>query len=482
MIYRREDPRQIRFSCPWEEVSDEELVLTIDREVERLDLLELHQQYSEAGAGYYDPAMLLKVWLFAYCDRTWHCRDVGQRVRYDVRYRYFVGSHCPDFRTLNRFRHDQVDLLSGYFEAVVTRCEELGLVDASVVALDGTKLRANASGRKRRKPDELKAAIRRRLEHDVVSDELPEKQAEVEVAETSASLESAKLASPIVSTTDPEARLMKTGEGTIRLCYNAQVVVDRNQIIVAASVNSDANDKSSFAPLIEQSQGNLDSAVGAILTDGGYDSGRNLKYAEAAGLDVYWPTAGVAEKGQFPQAMFVYDPESDRYRCPGGEWLTYRRTRQRNGVTIKTYHGEVKQCGGCRRKAECTRNKVRRLEVSETQGARARLQEKVSTPRGKQLLSLRKTMVEPVFGNLKFNLGFTRFNLRGLAKVKGEFLLLCLAHNLKKIAQHHATRCSRAVSWALVTLPAIVSWLRKTFREVGTSKITKNYSRCRFVA
>ena len=73
MIYRREDPQQIRFSCLREEVSGEELVLTIDREVDRLDLRDLHKKYSEAGAGYYDPAMLLKVWFFAYCDRTWHC-------------------------------------------------------------------------------------------------------------------------------------------------------------------------------------------------------------------------------------------------------------------------------------------------------------------------------------------------------------------------------------------------------------------------
>jgi transposase len=361
MIYRRTDPQQIRFSCPFEEVSGESLVLTIDREIERLDLRELHQKYSEAGTGCYDPAMLLKVWFFAYCDRTWHCREVAKRVRYDVRHRYFVGWHFPDFRTLNRFRHDHLELLSGYFEAIVTRCEELGLVDASVVALDGTKIRANASGRKLRKQDGLKAAIRQRLEHDVTSDQLPEPVAEAAPAGADVVVGSAKPESPLVSATDPEARLMKTGEGTIRLCYNAQIVVERNQIIVAADVSRDENDKLLLVPLIEQSQGNLESAVGAILTDGGYDSGRNLKYAEASGLDLYWPTAAAAEKGQYLQEMFIYDPELDRYRCPGGEWLTYRGTRQRNGVAIKRYHGEVKRCRGCPCKTACTTSKVRRL-------------------------------------------------------------------------------------------------------------------------
>ena len=88
--------------------------------------------------GYYDPGMMLKVWFFAYCDRSWHSREVAGWMRYDVRYRYFVGSQRPDFRTLNRFRHDHLDLLADYFAALVRHCEELGLIDSSIVDLDGT--------------------------------------------------------------------------------------------------------------------------------------------------------------------------------------------------------------------------------------------------------------------------------------------------------------------------------------------------------
>ncbi len=128
--------------------------------------------------GYYDPGMMLKVWFFAYCDRSWHSREVAGWMRYDVRYRYFVGSQRPDFRMLNRFRKDHLDLLAGYSVALVRHCEELGLIDSSVVALDGTKLRANASGRKRGK-DWLREEIGHRLEHDVANDEV-EAEAEVE--------------------------------------------------------------------------------------------------------------------------------------------------------------------------------------------------------------------------------------------------------------------------------------------------------------
>jgi hypothetical protein len=99
MIYRREDVRQLGFSCAFDEVEQKPLALTIDGFVERLDLGTLHGRYSQAGTGYYDPGMLLKVWFFAYCDRSWHCREVAKRVRYlDARYRYFVGRHRPDGR------------------------------------------------------------------------------------------------------------------------------------------------------------------------------------------------------------------------------------------------------------------------------------------------------------------------------------------------------------------------------------------------
>ena len=168
--------------------------------------------------GYYDPGMMLKVWFFAYCDRSWHSREVAGWMRYDVRYRYFVGSQRPDFRMLNRFRKDHLDLLAGYSVALVRHCEELGLIDSSVVALDGTKLRANASGRKRGK-DWLREEIGHRLEHDVANDEVEGKQRLRMVVWE----EMGSQGKMVVSGTDPERRLMKTGEGTIRLCYNTQV-------------------------------------------------------------------------------------------------------------------------------------------------------------------------------------------------------------------------------------------------------------------
>lgn len=461
MIYRREDVRQLGFSCAQDEVSEEALVLTIDGFVESLDLSELSGRYSEAGTGYYDPGMLLKVWFFAYCDRSWHCRQVAERVRYDVRYRYFVGTHRPDFRTLNRFRKDHLDLLGGYFAALVSHCEQLGLIDSSIVALDGTKLRANASGRKR-SPSSLRQEINRRLAHDVQADD----PAEGEAGAASAAPTDAPAAG--VSATDPQARLMKTAEGTIRLCYNAQAVVDNHQMIVAADVGTDADDKSSFAPLLAQAQDNVRSALGAITADGGYYSGRNIKYAQERKLDIYLPK-GKANHKVYGLESFVYDSANDRYRCPQGLWLPRGAQRQRRGLLTTSYQSSRNQCRDCPLKTNCTHDRYRRLEVPETWISERALAAKLATPDGRALYARRRELVEPVFGHLKFNLGFIRFSLRGLAQVRGEFFLLCIAHNLKKLARRNSRPSRLSALYVLIELLTVgLNRYLVAFRALGS--------------
>ena len=465
MIYRREDARQLGFSCPYDEVAEEPLVLTIDRFVEQLDLGGLHARYSEAGTGYYDPAMMLKVWFFAYCDRRWHSRQVAQRVQYDVRYRYFVGSHRPDFRTLNRFRKDHLDLLPGHFAALVAHCEELGLIDSSVVALDGTKLRANASGGKRGR-DTLHREISRRLSRDAEADGL-EEGAPVDPSEPETSVSSGRA-------TDPDARLMKT-DGVVRPCYNAQVVVDNHQIIVAAEVNDHTNDKWSLPPLLDQVGRRLSSEVGAIVADAGYYSARNVKVAQERGWDVYMPKERNGRK-IFGQEQFVYDAAGDRYRCPNGHWLARGRHHYRQGVLKTFYRSTISQCRDCPLKAQCTRERFRSLEIAETYVYERELAAKLSSPRGQAIHARRRELVEPVFGNIKSNLGFTRFSLRGLTNVNGEFLLVCIAHNLKKLAKWQGYRgVQAAFIVGIRSIRVRLSHSLTKIRLAGTI-VTKNHS------
>jgi transposase len=451
MILSPEDPQQMEFYCRADLVREEPLVRTIDEVVGRLDLTELYRRYSEAGRSFYDPAMQLKVLFFGYCDGVRKSRDLARHVRYDVRYRYFTGSLQPDFRTLNRFRQRNLDLLPVYFAQLVGLCEEAGLVDVSVVALDGTKIRASASGRRRKQQsslDQLTRRLRAELTHD----------ADVEQEDADAADASSKPPSVAGGTdhgdgadqpgertppsprdgsiADPDARFMKTAEGGRRLSYNAQVVADANQVIIAAEVSDNADDSVMFRPMVEQSQRMVQSPIEKSTADGGYYSGRNLKYADAAGLDVYSPisASGRAPDARFDRDAFVYDADTDRYRCPGGQWLTYHGSRTRNGVISRTYRGSIASCGSCSYRSRCTRGKYRSLQISEVAMLERRMNAKLATANGRKTYDQRKQLVEPIFGNIKFNFGFTRFALRTLPKVRGEFLLVCIAHNLRKLA------------------------------------------------
>ncbi len=459
MILKPDDPNQLFFTSRTEMVIGEELVRTIDEVVMQLDLKPLYNSWSEKGRGFYDPAMMLKVLFYAYCDGERSSRRIAKGIKYDIRYQYFTGSLRPGYRTINRFRNIDIELLALYFAQIVSLCEEMGLLDTSIVAIDGTKIKAKASKRrtyKKKDLDRLAQKYEELLAEDAAleeeetayeglnNDEVKLESTEVEaisdrdlktrVREAKQRLESGESE---VNLTDMDARFMKNSEGGISPSFNGQIMVDKNQLIVAAGLVNDADDTSSFQPMVEQGKENIDGQIGKVLVDGGYYSGDNLKYIAKEGLDVYLPTGkGNPEpESKFSRYDFIYDEPTDSYICPAEERLTFKSSRIRRGLKSRTYRCSSSICRSCRLKPRCTTARHRELNISEVWEHERAMKRKLDTRGGRKTYDRRKTMVEPVFGNLKFNLGFTRFALKGLTKAKVEFLLMCIAHNLKKVSQ-----------------------------------------------
>lgn len=456
MILKPGDPDQMEFSCRSDLVNDEPLVMAVSEVVDSLDLEGLYGRYSESGRPFYDPSMMLKVLFFGYCDKVRSSRELYKHICYDIRYHYFCGSLRPDFRTLNRFRKDNLDLLGDYFAQIVFFIQERGLIDSSLLSLDGTKLRASANGRGKRGKrirGRLSKVFRARLEADIKAEE-GDSESRDDENRPGDSGGTGELA-------DPDARYMKTSEGGKRLSYNSQIVVDRNQIIVAADVSNNADDSVEFKSMIDQSRQNLPVKIDKVVADGGYYSGRNLKYASREGIDLYLPVTktGRVPDDRFHRDAFIYDTRTDSYRCPGGQRLRYCRTRKHRGITVRIYSGSATSCGRCKFRSLCTRKRVRELYISEHSEYERRMTAKLGTAKGRFVFSQRKCLVEPVFGNIKFNLGFARYALRTLAKVRGEFLLICIAHNLKKLAA-----CWKGL---LSTRTAKDMFLRLVFKLLG---------------
>jgi transposase len=449
--YREWDPEQswLLPPSPQDWLEKEDLVYFVMDVVSDLDISAITKKYERSdGRGYppYNPRMMVTLLLYAYCRGVFSSRRIMEAGRERVSFRVIVQEDVPDFRTISDFRKDHLSELQDLFVEVLRLCQKAGLVKLGHVSLDGTKIKANASRHKamsyermQEEQKRLRKEIRglldqarttdeaedQRYGRTVRGDQLPEeltrrrtrlkriqeaKQALEAEAEAAAKEElrrrqeeedegkgkgggGKRSAEPIPADpepktqynfTDPETSIMKANNKGFDQCGNAQAVVDRDhQVIVAADVTNEANDKKQFKPMVTRAKENLGrrGRIRKVSSDSGYYSEDNVLWSEKAKLDAYIATGRLKHNERV-------EP------CPRG--------RPPEGLTTKE-----------------------------------RMARKLRTKRGRETYAERKWIVEPVFGQIKRGLGFTQFLLNGMTKMKAEWTLVCMAHNLRKL--HTAT-------------------------------------------
>jgi transposase len=403
---------------------------------DELDLIEITGSYeSEKGQPPYHPVMMTALLLYSYCCGTYASRRIAKACQERTDFMMIVALDAPDFRTVSEFRRRHLSALSQLFVQVLKLCEKAGLVKLGHVALDGTKIKANASkhkamsyGHMKRRDRELEAEVKRWLAAaeaqdraqdkafgaDRRGDELPDWVADKEkrlarIREAKAALEAearqaaaakarqeaeaeeqrqgearkkpGKKTKPASGEpaakaqrnfTDPESRILKTKDGFIQ-GYNAQAAVDGEaQIIVAHDLVAQTSDQDQLVPLLDGIRTNLGRRPKEASADAGYCSEANLKALRKRRITGYVAVGRAKHPDQ------------------GKLNLTGRLT--------KAMRAKLRQGGW--------RSRYR----------------------------LRKQIVEPVFGQIKQARGFRQFLMRGLAKVKAEWALICIAHNLTKLA------------------------------------------------
>jgi transposase len=386
--------------------------------VDQLDVAEITAPYEREERGFppYHPVMLTKVLLYAYCVGVFSSRKIQRRLTEDVAFRVLAAGNEPDFRTIADFRRRHLAALEGLFVQVLRLAREAGALSVGRVAIDGSKIRANASkhkamsyGRMVEKERQLAQEVHHWLtqaeatdaqedaEHgrDRRGDELPEdlRRRETRLArirEAKRVLEArAKAEAPAdaeakpvtpkntaqYNFTDPESRIMKGTDGFVQ-AYNAQIAVEATcQLIVGHAVTQEVNDKRQLAPMIETVTAQAGMTPDDVLADNGYCSEANLEYVRDHGIDAYIATDRLKHDAPLPPV---------RGRIPKTATLADRMRR------------------------------------------------KLRTKVGATVYRQRKAIVEPVFGQVKHGRGFRQFLLRGVEKVRGEWSLLCLTHNILK--------------------------------------------------
>lgn len=413
--------------------------------VPQMNLQPILQPYQAEDRGQppFHPAMLVTLLLYGYATGTFSSRRLMARCETDVAYRVIVGEDIPDFRTISDFRKRHLAALEGLFVDVLKLCAQAGLAKVGRIALDGSKVKANASRHKamsydymlkeeKRLRQEIKALLAEAEATDQAEDqtcgrnrrgdELPEELArrtsrlqKIREAKAALEAEARELARAAEAErqrqgkppsgqdpdqskpepkaqynfTDPESQIMKVSNRGWDQCGNAQVAVNEHQIIVAADVTDETNDKQQVKPMIEQVQQNVAAAgvtekVKEMVADAGFYSEANVTYLAGKQIDPYIATERLKHHEKMAAAP--------RGRCP-------------EGMTAKQ-----------------------------------RMARKLRTKRGRERYARRKGMVEPVFGQIKQCRGFRQFSMRGLKKMRGEWRLVSLTHNLLKLWRHEQSQ------------------------------------------
>ena len=399
---------------------DDHLAYFVSDVVDALDLSAITTVYEEEERGYppYHPVMMTKVLVYAYCVGIFSSRRIQRRLAEDVGFRVLAAGNEPDFRTIADFRKTHLAALTGFFEQVLDLARASGAPRLGRVALDGTKIKANASKHKAmsyqrmgEKQRQLRAEVKDLLAQaeaadaaedaeygaDRRGDELPAELQRREsrlarireakkVLEARAKDEAVAKEQPAESAkpdpkaqynfTDPESRIMKGPDGFVQ-AYNAQVAVDDLHLIVGQAVTQACNDKQQLVPMIATITQQSGEAPAVLLADAGYCSDANLVAISATPIDAYLSTR-------------------------------------------KQSHGE--------RLGPCPRG-----PLPATATPTDRMTRKVQTKAGAAVYAARKAIVEPVFGQIKQARGFRQFLLRGLEKVQGEWSLVCATHNILRM-------------------------------------------------
>ena len=439
-------------------IKNDDLCMVVDDVVNSLDLSCLYVKVSSEGNLAYHPKMMLKVLFYAYASGIFSSRNIAKALGKNIAFIYLAAWQRPDFRTINNFRKNNLEQIEDLFVQIVHICQQLKMVKLGHISIDGSKFKANAADRKSYDRDRIEREMKRILDKadeqdqhedalygsDKTGDELPEHIREREqriekLKQIKQQLE--KEGKKKLNATDTDAAFMKT-TGGIKTSYNAQASVDEDlQVIVAADVTNEPNDKEQLLPMIEQSKQNTDADIDIVTADCGYSTGNNLQELESSDIDAYIPddTYQSRSRGKqvspFDKDNFIYDQITDVFTCPEAKLVKFWHIRRYETGDYRVYRCD--QCTSCQHFGQCTKSKQgrsiwRRVVDESIKQMRLKLDSKL----GKAIYAKRKHIVEPVFGHIKSVLGFTGFSLRGLKKVNAEFKIVAIAHNLKKISKY----------------------------------------------
>jgi transposase len=375
-------------------IPEEDPCLLIRAGLKLIDLSALREDYFAFGGIAYDPLPMLGILLYAYLEGDLGSRTIESRCRRDVCYMYVGYGQTPDDRTIRRFRRRIGSKLDAIFKLVIEACKESDLLPMGRVAIDGTKIASAAS--------QLSRWITKAEKEDLG-------QMGLEAPESS----------------DPDARAIKAPKGFI-LGYNCQAAVDCDSgVVVALDISNKSSDGHLLSPMVEKTVQNVGQVPAQVVADAGYDSSEGAHRCAELGIEPI-----IAQKDA--TTTFWSVTEDDEIVCPMGH------VAQPAGETeVKGKPYQILKVRGCPEcvffKECCPASGFKSLKVALDCDIIHRMNSayRARSPEGKLAMRERMAKIEPVFADIKSNIGFNRFVLRGEAGVRIEWTLIHMARNLR---------------------------------------------------
>lgn len=441
-------------------IKEDHLARVVSEVVESLNTTAVENRYSYLGQKSYHPKVLLKLLFYGYAIGMRSGRKIAAACESDVAFMYLSCMYKPDFRTINDFRKNNVELVEQLFVEVIRLCAAMNMVNIGMLVIDSTKLRANASNRRTKTKEQYQQwldNIEQQVKDIITQADTTDKEEDEKYGETRGDElpkeinTKEKLRKKIqeamkqmgenndkINLTDNDAKVVRSG-GLLRTSYNCQTSSTANGIIVSAYVTNAASDKEHLLPVIQQAENNTQQESETILADSGYASYDNYEQLTQLNKTILVPdqekeTESIkAASNAFHRNHFNYDAQNNQFICPEGKPLTYRREFIHKVYKQQSKLYEGTQCNTCLSKPLCTKGKARQIHIENRMPLREQIRRLLDSPDGKKLYKLRQQIIEPIFGNIKHNLNYTMMHLRTLKKVNAEWQLICLTHNIKQI-------------------------------------------------
>ena len=448
-------------------IGEGSIVRLIEAFVNTLDMSQLgflKSKLNKTGRPPFDPRMLLKLYIYGYLNRVRSSRRLHAETERNIEVMWLMDRLSPDARTICYFRKDNAKAIKKVYREFSKLCCKLELYGKELIAIDGTKVRANSSRHNIYTEEKVKKALigldekiekyMNKLNENDTEDSLDPRYTAKDITEIIESLSKKKRKledtlnhinendGKAVSSVDTDARIMKqSGEGRSHdACYNVQTAVDsKHKLIPDFKISTCSNDVGELSELTENVKEIMETNEIDVTADKGYYSADDIAQCEKNGTSCYLPKVGDnnhAPDRNYDKKHFKYDKESDCYICPEGKILSTKQAiHEQAGVVCGYAYGNKKACKTCAKRDLCTKNKRgnRTVRRSLNQDALDIVDERMRTRYGRLKLNQRREMVEHPFGTVKKIWGYNQYLCRGVEMVEAEQSLAFLAYNFRRV-------------------------------------------------